>query len=125
MSATAALRGAHGEGLWLDKPLTDVDAAGYDALFVPAGAPADAAALALVGRFTTDAPEGPFFVATNAGLNAVRGTPGLADAPPTARDEGIHLDKRRLVGARAGDIPALAHALEALARDRWPAKKRP
>jgi hypothetical protein len=121
--ATSALRGAHGEGLWLDKPLTEIDAAGYDALFVPAGAPADAAALALVGHFTTAAPEGPFFVATNAGLNAVRGAPGLADAPPTARDQGVHLANRRLVGARAGDIPALAHALEALARDRWPGKR--
>ncbi len=121
--ATAALRGAHGEGLWLDKPLAEVDAAGYDALFVPAGAPADPAALALVARFTADAPETGFLVATNAGLNAVRGAPGLAQAPPTARDEGVHLDKRRLVGARAGDIPALAHALEALARDRWPGKR--
>jgi putative intracellular protease/amidase len=123
--ATAALRGAHGEGLPLDKALGEVDASGYDALFVPAGAPADPAALALVSRFTGEAADGPLFVATNAGLNAVRGAAGLAAWPPTTRDRGVHLENGRLVGARAGDIPALAHALDAVMRDRRPGKKRP
>ena len=125
--ATAALRGRSGLGLPLDSPLGAVDLAHFDAhfdaLFVPTGAPNEPAAVALVEAFAA-AEARPLFLATNGGLAAFRTLPSLASCSPATRDESVRFDGRRLIGARAGDIPALAHALEAIARDRWPAKTR-
>ena len=122
--ATSALKGAHGLALPLDKPLGAVDAAPYEALFVPRGAPTDAHALALMAAFAGDA-AGRLLLATNGGVEALRAVPGLEKTETTSPDLGVRLSGNLLIAARPGDLPALAHALEATARDRLPFKPKP
>ncbi len=121
----APLRGGRGVALPLDKTFEQVQVEGYDALFAPSGAPNDPAARALVAAFgDADAPRA--IVTTNAGLARLRDLPALAAVVPASPDAGVHLTGRCLVAARAGDLPALVHALDAYARVTWPrAGRRP
>jgi len=116
----APLRGGRGIALPLDKTFDAIEATAYDALFAPSGAPTDSAARALVAAFA-DGPAVPRVLAmTNDALTRLRDLPALANLPAATPDEGVRLEGGRLVAARAGDLPALVHALESYARVHWP-----
>lgn len=118
--AGAPLRGARGVALPFDKAFDAVEATAYDALFAPSGAPTDPAAKALVAAFANGPAEPRALALTNDALARLRDLPALATTPAATPDEGVRLDGGRLVAARAGDLPALVHALESYARVHWP-----
>jgi putative intracellular protease/amidase len=115
----APLRGRQGLTLPVDAAVSDVIPERYDALCVPGGAPGDPASLALAERFAAD-PAHRALVTTAAGLDTLRPHAAFAALTPATKDEGVSLRGAHLTAARTGDIPALAFALDALARDRWP-----
>ena len=113
------LHGRHGLPIPGDIALGRLVPDAYTALIVPGGAPRDAEALALIARFAREA-DTRLLAPTTAGLESVRAVPELASLAAASKDEGIHLDGNRLTAARTGDLPALCHALDAVAKDRWP-----
>lgn len=117
------MRGGRGVALPLDKTFEAVEATGatgYDAIFLPSGAPVEPAAKRLVEAFGGSASPGRLVATTNDGLARLRDVPTLASTSPASADEGVRLEGARLIAARAGDLPALVHALESYARVHWP-----
>jgi len=97
----------------VDITLSDVAPGAADVLFVPAGAPTDEAALALVKQYAA----GGHLATTRRGAE-VLAQAGVTEGRTLADDDaGVAIDGNLISAARPGDLPVLVHALETYAED--------